>query len=172
MPPAYVLALAVGFAACVTDLRSRRIPNILTFGSAVCAIGFHLALSGLPGGIDALGGWATGVALLFVPFALGGMGGGDVKLMGALGAWLGPSTVVWVVLYSGIAGGVFALAVSAYRGYLPIAARNIWLLLAHWRVAGLRPLDELTLRNSKSPKLAYAVPIFVGTLMTAWRNLS
>jgi prepilin peptidase CpaA len=108
----------------------------------------------------------AGIAFLFVPFALGGMGGGDVKLMGALGAWLGAGTALWVALYTGLAGGVLAIAVAAFKGYLGRAFGNIWLLLAHWRVSGLQPLQQLTLENSESPRLAYAVPIFAGTLVT------
>jgi prepilin peptidase CpaA len=108
------------------------------------------------------------VAFFFLPFALGGMGGGDVKLMGALGAWLGAASVVWVALYAGMAGGVLALALAAYRGYLGTALRNLWLLLTHWRVVGARPLVSLTLEGSAGPRLAYAVPIFVGILVTTW----
>jgi prepilin peptidase CpaA len=168
MPPTYAIALTVGLVACVTDLRSRRIPNILTFGSALAALFYHLALGGMAGLTGAAVGWAAGVAFFFVPFALGGMGGGDVKLMGALGAWLGAAATVWVVLYTGVAGGLLAIVVAAYRGYLGTALKNIWLLLVHWRVTGLRPLGELTLEGSSAPRLAYAVPIFAGTLVTTW----
>jgi hypothetical protein len=51
-------------------------------------------------------GWALGLLLFFVPFALRGLGGGDVKLMAALGAWLGPTDVFWAAMYTGVAGGV------------------------------------------------------------------
>ena len=51
-----------------------------------------------------------------MPFALGGLGGGDVKLLGALGAWLGVTNVVWLALYTGVAGGVLALVVALWRG--------------------------------------------------------
>jgi prepilin peptidase CpaA len=160
--------LLVGLVACVTDLRSRRIPNVLTFGSAIAALGYHLAVGGISGVVGAAVGWFAGVAFFFLPFALGGLGGGDVKLLGALGAWLGAATTVWVVLYSGVAGGLLAIGVAVYRGYLGTALENIWLLLTHWRVAGLKPLGELTLEGSNSPRLAYAVPIFAGTLVTTW----
>lgn len=168
MPPTYLVAVAIALAACVTDIKTRRIPNLLTFGAAATGLAYHLAMSGWEGLMGAGLGWLAGVAFLFLPFALGGMGGGDVKLMGALGAWLGATATVWVVLYTGIAGGVLALAVSARHGYLATAFRNLWLLLAHWRVAGLTPMSELTLEHSKSPKLAYAVPILAGTLVTTW----
>src|SRR5438128_1409522 len=131
-----ILALVTGAVACLTDLRHRRIPNVLTFGSALLAIGYRAAVGGGHGFVQALGGWFTGVAFFVVPFALGGMGGGDVKLVAALGAWLGPADTVWLALYTGAAGGVLALGVAAVRGYLQQALQNIWLLLAHWRVSG------------------------------------
>ena len=168
MPTTFAIALTIGLVACVTDIRSRRIPNVLTFGGAAAAFGYHLATAG-PGGLaEAIVGWLAGVAFFFIPFALGGMGGGDVKLMGALGAWLGTATTVWVVLYTGVAGGLLALVVAAYRGYLWTALKNLWLLLVHWRVVGVRPLKGLTLDGGSGPRLAYAVPIFVGIVVTTW----
>ena len=65
-----VMLLAMGFVACIVDVRTRRIPNALTLGAA-----------------------------------LGGMGAGDVKLLAALGAWLGPRETLWLAAYSGVAGG-------------------------------------------------------------------
>jgi len=166
-----VIPLAVMLTAgwaCASDLRTRRIPNALTFGAALAALVFHVATGGVAGGVNSLGGWLVGAALLFAPFALGGMGAGDVKLLGALGAWLGPGDAVWLALYTGMAGGLMALAVALVRGYLGQACRNIWMLLAYWRLAGIRPLAELTLDTSKGPRLAYAVPILAGTLVTLW----
>jgi len=149
-------------------VRTRRIPNLLTFGGALAACLYHLAASGFTGLSVPVFGWLAGVALLFLPFALGGLGAGDVKLLGALGAWLGAFEIVWVVLFTGVAGGILAIAVALVRGYLRTALENVWLLLAHWRVEGLRPLGELTLEHGEGPRLAYAVPIFAGTLASIW----
>jgi prepilin peptidase CpaA len=164
----YVIAIVIGLVACVTDLRSRRIPNVLTFGSALAALVFHTMSAGAGGLLTALGGWALGVAFFFLPFALGGMGGGDVKLVAALGAWLGPALTVWVALYTGIAGGILALGAALASGYLKQAMSNLRLLLAHWTVSGMGRVDEVSLAGSTGPRLAYAVPIFVGTLVTLW----
>lgn len=169
MPPiVYVLAFATAAIACLTDLRTRRIPNAVTFASALAAVFYHAIDGAGPGLWQACAGWSVGVAFFFVPFALGGMGGGDVKLMGALGAWLGPADVVWLGLYAGVAGGVLALGVSIATGYLRQALANVWLLLKHWAVVGPRPLDEVTLARGSGPRLAYAVPILVGTVATIW----
>jgi prepilin peptidase CpaA len=163
-----LVALAVGSAACVTDLRSRRIPNVLTFGAAASAVVSHAIVQGIDGLSLALGGWAVGTALFLPFFALGGLGGGDVKLLGALGAWLGPGDAVWLALYSSMAGGGVALIVALHHGYLRTALRNIGNLLQFWWLVGPRPMPQATLEDSGSPRLAYAVPIFMGTVATLW----
>ena len=162
------VVVSVGLAACFTDLRERRIPNVLTFGAAGAALIYAFAADGWSGLGSAALGWLIGAALFIVPFALGGMGGGDVKLVAALGAWLGPSGALWVALYTGVAGGVMALAVAVASGYLRRALGNVSLLLMHWRVWGLRPLSEVSLEGSSGPRLAYALPIFGGLVTTLW----
>jgi prepilin peptidase CpaA len=127
-----------------------------------------MAVAGAAGVVSALAGWGIGVAIFFLPFALRGLGGGDLKLLGALGAWVGPSDIVWLSLYTGVAGGVFALVVSVAGGYLRQAMRNIWLLLMHFRLQGLRPLPELTIHQGSGPKLAYGLAIFTGVMVTVW----
>src|SRR3990170_4623177 len=93
-----VIVLTVSLAAVAFDVRTRRIPNWLTFGAAAAAFGYAGLHSGLTGvGIGVLG-WLVGAALFFPFFALGGMGAGDVKLLAALGAWLGPTESVWVAI--------------------------------------------------------------------------
>jgi hypothetical protein len=75
-------------------------------------------------------------------------------------------------LATSIAGGVIALAVALGHGYLKTASRNLWLLLTSWRVIGVRPVDELTLEGARGPRLAYALPIAIGTLVTLWLKSS
>jgi prepilin peptidase CpaA len=165
---AHIVGLTIASLACVTDLRTRRIPNVLTFGAALTGSVYQFA----SGGIDGLGhsalGWLLGAVIFILPFALGGLGGGDVKLLAALGAWLGPADVLWLSLYTGVAGGVMAVVVSARYGYLGTAIRNVKLLLCHWQVVGIAALPALTLENSEAPKLAYALPILTGMVATIW----
>jgi prepilin peptidase CpaA len=161
-------ALVIGCAACVTDVRSRRIPNWLTFGAAAAALVFHTAAPAGGGFVFAVAGWFLGALIMFVPFALRGLGGGDVKLVAALGAWLGPMSAIWLGLYAGVAGFCMAIIVAAYHGYLRTAFRNVWFLLQHWTVNGIRPLEEISLEGSSGPRLAYALPIFAGLLVATW----
>ena len=161
-------ALAIGCAACVTDIHSRRIPNWLTFGAAGAAVVFHTVTRAGGGFVFATSGWFVGAVIMFLPFALRGLGGGDVKLVAALGAWLGPANALWVGLYAGVAGFVMSLVVAAYSGYLRTALRNIWFLLQHWTVNGIRPLEDVSLEGSSGPRLAYALPIFAGLVLATW----
>jgi prepilin peptidase CpaA len=160
--------VSISLVACVTDVRSRRIPNVLTFGAALVAVIYQSTMGGSVGAQSALFGWLVGTAL-FLPFVLlGGMGAGDVKLLAALGAWLGPNEVVYVALYTSIAGGVIALMVALMRGYLKTAVRNVWDLVSQWCLTGVRPVPSVTLEQGKGPRLAYALPIFAGTVVTLW----
>jgi prepilin peptidase CpaA len=166
--PAYIASLTIASIACVTDLRTRRIPNFLTFGSALAGLVYQLATGGIDGLGQAALGWLVGVAIFSFPFALGGLGGGDVKLLGALGAWLGPGNALWLALYTGAAGGAMAVVVSLTNGYFRTAMQNIKLLLNHWQVAGIAALPAITLEHSGGPKLAYAFPILTGLVATIW----
>jgi prepilin peptidase CpaA len=169
MEAAEWVVVGVCAVACVFDLRSRRIPNALTLGSTAIAIGFHIAQDGVSGAGHAAGGWLTGVVLFFPLFALGGMGAGDVKLLAAIGAWLGPSQALWTALYASIAGGVMALVVAAMHGYMMKAIENVQFLILHWRIAGLRPHAELVLtRAPGTPRLAFALPIAAGAAAAIW----
>ena len=101
-------------------------------------------------------------------FALRGMGAGDVKLLAAIGAWVGPGQVAAVALATSIAGGVIALVVALGYGYLRQALTNLYLVLMEWSVAGVRPLPAITLEHATGPRLAYAFPIAIGTVVTLW----
>ncbi len=113
MIPCICIALAI---AVVWDLKERRIPNALTALLAVGGLVFHLATTGLPGLKFSLLGLAVGLGIFIVPYMLGGMGGGDVKLLAGLGAWLGPMSILITALYTGVAGGLLALGVIVASG--------------------------------------------------------
>lgn len=170
MSVVHTVVLALAGLAAIIDLRDRRIPNWLTFGAAAAGLAFNLWTSGFPGLLAGAGGWLTGVVIFFLPFALGGLGAGDVKLVAGLGAWLGWQETVWLALYTGAAGAVLALIVSLASGYIRQAVSNIWLLLMHWRVAGIRPLPEMTIHHGSGPKLAYGVAILAGAMVTVWMH--
>lgn len=161
-------ALLIGILASVTDMRSHRIPNALTFAAAAAALLFHsTAPAGM--GIGAgLVGLIAGLAIFFPLFALGAMGAGDVKLMAALGAWMGWQPIIFVALYGAVAGGVLALVVAARHRYTRTAVTNVRTLLTHWWLVGIKPLPALTLESGTAMRLPYAFPILVGVVVTIW----
>jgi prepilin peptidase CpaA len=154
--------------ACVSDLRTRKIPNVLTFSAAAGAVLFHLVSGGWSAAGWSLAGVFVGTLLFFPMFALRGMGAGDVKLLAAVGAWLGPGQVVVAAVATSIAGGVIAVLVALAYGYLKTALANLYVLLMHWRVAGVQPLPAVSLEQAHAPRLAYAFPIAIGTVVTLW----
>jgi len=162
-------AFAVASAACWFDVRTRRIPNRLTFPAAALGVAVAIIGHGSGGMFSSAAGLFVGLAVFFPLFLLRGLGAGDVKLMAALGAWVGTSMIFGVAFYTCLAGGVLALAMVVKHRYARQMARNVWLLLTHWRVFGVGPVDSLTLETSAGPKLPYALPIAVGLALTCWR---
>jgi prepilin peptidase CpaA len=105
------LTLALLATATVTDLRGRRIPNALTIPAAVLGVALQAALGGPGGAQIAALGWLVGFGLLALPCLLGWMGGGDVKLLAAVGAAQGPTLVLSAGLYGMLVGGLASLAI-------------------------------------------------------------
>jgi prepilin peptidase CpaA len=168
MTSIHVATIVVAIVAALWDLKTRRIPNFLTFGAALAALLVHGYVAGLAGVGWSIAGWLVGVAFFFPFFALGGMGAGDVKLLAALGAWLGPGPAVWVALFSLIAGGALGLVVSFGYGYWRQALANILWMFRFWRSEGFKPVPDVTLATHSGPRLAYAVPVFAGLMVTLW----
>jgi len=111
-----VVVLAAGIIASWIDLRSRRVPNLLTMPLA-CA-GLLLAVLGGTGlsVTDAFLGCLVGLGIMLPLHILGGTGAGDVKLLAAFGAFLGPAGVLGAFIRMAIVGGGIALAVAIHRG--------------------------------------------------------
>jgi len=168
-PPVSTAAVVVlVLTATVLDLRTRRIPNALTFGAAAVALAIHGVTAGWPGALLSASGWGVGFALFFPLFWLGGMGAGDVKLLAAVGAWLGPAGALWTGLFGAVAGGILALAVAMARGYTRTAMRNVGAMLRLWSIMGVQPVAGLTLAEKSSARFPYALALAAGTMVTLW----
>jgi prepilin peptidase CpaA len=166
--PEHAAAVLVALVACGFDLRTRRIPNALTFGAAGAALLYALWANGPLGLLNGATGWLVGCAMFLPFFLLAGMGAGDVKLLAGIGAWLGPGPIFWAALYTMIAGGVMAIVVSLFTGYLRQALSNLFLLAMRWRVEGVKPVPHVTLADAPGPRLPYALPIAAGTAAALW----
>lgn len=158
----------VGMAACAWDVRTQRIPNVLTLSAAAAAVTFHAATSGLFGAGLSVSGLLVGTLLFFPLFAVRGMGAGDVKLLAAFGAWLGPRDVLYVAAAAAILGALFALAMVVARHRTHQTFTRISALLASWSHDGVRAVPGLTLAEPSRFALYYSLPITAGALVTIW----
>ncbi len=172
MHHAVAIALAAVLAvAVVSDLRSRRIPSSLTLPACLGFLLLRLFLSGLHGEdglLSGLAGLGLGLGLMLPAYGLGVMGGGDVKLMAAVGAALGPAGVLWSFLFTSVFGGVYALAVLLFRPAGRAALRRVLAglagaVLALRGGAGLHyaapaPAERL-------PRLCYGLAIAAGACL-------
>jgi len=123
--------------AAWNDFRTRRIPNWITVPGALCGFALQVWYGGLPGAVRSIEGAALGVGLVLLLFIARGMGAGDVKLFGAVGALAGPQTLVLIFVISGLLGGIAAAAFVIATGkwqakmpYAPVIALGTLLLLA------------------------------------------
>lgn len=149
--------------ASFTDFRTQKIPNILTLTSVFVAISYHLYSGGFQGFLFSLFGVFIGIVVLIIPYAMGGMGAGDVKLMGAVGSFLGAKGVFISFLFTALFGGVYALIIilvfrKIFQGYFRQLFHSIlnFLLTRKYSPA---PLTE----NKKKPRLCYGIAIALGT---------
>ncbi len=111
-------------AAIWFDVRERRIPNALTLGALLVAVALRATL-GLDGLMAGLAGAAIGFALALPFFLVGGLGGGDVKLLAAMGAFLGPRQIWLALLIMALVGGLMAVVVIAKNRAFRHTAANL-----------------------------------------------
>lgn len=160
---AALAVLAAGaLAAAVVDIRTRRIPNVLT--ASISGLGLAMAATGAsgigPGA--ALAGFVLGFLLMMPGYALGATGAGDVKLMAAIGAVLGPGLVLSAFLFTAVAGGVLALAVAARRGRVAATIAGTGRLIA--TPTGAR--QEIKVAPA-ARRFAYGPAIAIGSVLAA-----
>jgi len=160
------LVMLVGAAAAM-DVAWRRIPNALTLTGLCVALGLRALQGGGPAVLHGLAGAGMGLALSFPLFVLGGMGGGDVKLITAVGAFLAPIQLTYALLATALIGGLFALIVAARRGALRRVVRSSGGVAATL-FAGLAMRADLkslpTLETEGAIRIPYGVPIALGAV--------
>lgn len=158
-----VLAVALVIAV-VTDLRSHRIYNWLTFPTIALGLLLNTLGSGVSGTLFALGGLAVS-ALSLALFLLGAMGAGDVKMLAAIGTLMGPHFTIWTLLWTAILGGVLGAVYALRKGALGYTFRNA--IIGGHVCAVLNSPEELKgmALTSKVGKMPYAPAIALGVSM-------
>lgn len=161
-------ASACAFIGSVFDVRSRRVPNLLTGPAILFGLLLHLSLGGWQ---DLANSAAAGLicGLVFLAFYLaGGMGAGDVKLIAAIGCLSGLHYIAFILALTGIAGGCMAIALALLRGRLRETIFNVMSLISHHRSEGLTPHPEINVRNTSTLRLPYALAIAAGCAITLY----
>ena len=92
------------------------------------------------------------------------MGGGDVKLMAAVGAWAGEQHVIAILLASALAGGALAIVYMIAEGAVMRTLRNTLILVQHHATSGLRPHPDINVQESGTTSVPFGIAIAVGTL--------
>lgn len=156
--------LITAAVSCLWDVRWRRIPNALTFGSAALACVVYAAGEGVAGAGFSAAGWLTGLVLFLPWFLAGGMGAGDVKLLAAFGAWLGPWQTLRACLFAMLAGGALALFVVVRQRRLGHAVRSA----VHLAVGPGFVNASLEPDSGQRASIAYALPVAAGVGLALW----
>jgi prepilin peptidase CpaA len=163
-----LIAVTVVFvvACMVSDVRTRTIPNVFSATAMVAGITLNWLTKGPAGALSSVGGLAILMAILLPPFALGGIGAGDVKMMGAVGALLGPplglASLLTGMLLGGVVTGIHLARRARLREKLIATAMMVGAAVRQQSVTPLRLSDAAP----DAITLPYGVPLGLGTLLT------
>lgn len=157
--------------AVISDLRARKIPNLLLGIGIIAAFAWNFYFQGLGGLMFSLKGFGVGVVLLVIPFMMGGMGSGDVKLLGMIGAFQGPSYAFSTFIWMALIGGVLAMFYLIKDGQLLSTFNR----LGRGMVNAVKLQQGSVFLNSVEKKefkvyFPYGVAIALGALAAYWKG--
>lgn len=164
----HVIPLVVGLSvAVVYDVRWRRIPNPVCGAVAVAGLGVQFWDLGAISALAALAAGAATIALLYLFWQRGGIGGGDVKLAGAVAVWMGPRLLPAYWLAGALAGGLVAAVclMASRRSVRQEIRQNLTLAALHQSMPEVAPATEGRV------SVPYGVAIALGALFVWWRDL-
>jgi prepilin peptidase CpaA len=161
-----ILLLLLVVVASFFDIRKHRIPNWLSLAGVILAVALNTFLFETVGLWYSLKGLGLAFAIYFVLYLLRGMGAGDVKLMAAVGAAVGPFNWLGILFLTAVIGGVAALVLAASKGRMRRTFVNMWLLLLSLRHgrAPYRDNPALDVGSEMALRLPHVVVIAGGTL--------
>lgn len=160
-----MLLLTVIVISFYTDLRYKKIYNWIVIPATILALSYHTYTGGPWELWWSIKGLFLGMALLFIPFALGGMGAGDVKLLGFIGACGGPGFVWLTFLAAALAGGLLAIVFLINSGRLKSSLKAVWYTFLSF--FGIAPRVNMfgTLEAQNTMAFPYGVAITAGTVV-------
>src|SRR5947208_633954 len=165
----WILPALLAAVAGWSDWRFRRIPNWLTVPGLVLGVAVNSLVWGWPGAKASLLGAILGLALL-LPFVLvRSLGAGDWKLVGALGAFLGPQHLIAVLFGAILVAGVMAVVLVIWHGRVRQTVRNLGRMLAAFFTLHL-PGPELSLDNPEALKVPFGVAVAVAVILYSARQ--
>jgi prepilin peptidase CpaA len=148
------------------DMRYRRIPNWLVLAGIVVGFAWNSFAFGLSGLAHAAEGLGLGFALYFPLYLLRARGAGDVKLLAAVGALVGPGNCFWVFLLTAILGGVIAMIVLLLHGRVKHTFFNLSFIMSDLAKlqAPYKSSEELDVNTTKGMRLPHGAMIAVGAV--------
>lgn len=155
-----IAAGALVSTAAVFDIRTRRIPNWLNGLFLVSGVAFHLMMNGIVGLGWSVLGCGTGLAVLLIPYCLRAMGAGDVKLMMALGAWIGATAAMYAFVYTAIWGGLLGLWMMYRAGMLDGMFVRIYIMVNEG--VSTSSVNALRVESSACQPMPYGAVIALG----------
>ena len=155
------MVLLISFAM-YSDFRWRKIANRLTLPAIVLGLLLNLLGHGWYGLLWSLLGCLAGIGLFLLPYRFGKIGGGDVKLMGALGALLGSYSVLNIALYAAVVGGLISFVVALLNNNLRMTIQKVALLLKS--IIRIRPRSAGPVPEEGSLVIPYGLAIGGGTI--------
>jgi prepilin peptidase CpaA len=168
-----VLTLIVVVVCGATDLLRHKIWNLVTLPAMAAGLILNLSFVLIDGrlGLDfflsSLSGLGVGFGIMFLLFSFGGMGGGDVKLVAALGAMdpyhFGHRYALWLIFYSVLAGGAIAMVLMTVKGRLIRSFCNVFRTIFTFVMPGLR---HEPLKREDSLTMPFGLGIALGALWT------
>lgn len=157
-------ALITAAAGAVQDVRARRIPNLLTYGSLMAALGCRTTFAGWHVLAQGAEGMLIGGGVFFLFFVVRGIGAGDVKLMAAVSAWVGAWPAVHVMVYTAFAGLAIAIFYMVFYRRIGSTLLNAGALLRFHLTSGVKPHPEINLQDPGAMRMPYGLAIAIGTL--------
>jgi prepilin peptidase CpaA len=163
--------------AAVTDWQNFTIRNTITLPLICTGIIYHAVSSGGVWLLESVGAVCLMAVILFVPYVLGVMGGGDLKLMAAVGAWLGIRQTLYVLVASSLVAGLYALVLLLPRGERRRTLLNFQVMYYKFRSLGahLGPDERIETVVGKEDRrrrvIPFGVMIALGVIIVLiWTN--